>query len=420
VRVRGVDDALCDGGQSYSIAFHASSDDVDFDDLRDPGIPAFNLDDEPEDCPRPAGDPGTVVAQVASSFDHSEIAVDGQGRMYEAVTRPGPPYVLVYDAFGGNAPPSPILESALDDLPQLGEDSVTNDQLGFVYVAQSFRGDLELGPYPLSAGTGEALYLAKFHPSGQIMQVKQLGAPLLDPSALTRIQAGPYGSVLLVQPDTWTLLDASFELIWTAPAFRSDVRKLHDSDSWVVVDDFDATYYWEDTVVYRIGRDGTSEPLVDVGSYGGDEITGIASSSAATLYVAGDFTGALAVGLDSFESSVPQAFVASFDENGRPRWATLPAGDTRLEQVASTLNGQVYVAGDKRGTGPDFPWPQYLEKLDLFGRSQWINQDWPADPAHGTGQDRALLAVHPEGQVVAMAEVHPGDLESGTIFKFMP
>jgi hypothetical protein len=420
VPVRGVDDALCDGDQVYAIdVFRTTSEDPDFDGLDGPNIPALNLDDEPASCPEPSGDPGAVVAQLTSAFDASEIAIDGQGNMYEAVRRTEPPYAFVYSAFGGNSALVPMFDFATEDLTKLGEDSIHNDQLGFVYVAQRFVGDIELGPHSLSAGAGEALYLAKVHPSGEIMQLEQLPSPPIDPDSGTRIEAGPLGSVLLVRQDTWTLLDEDFELVWTAPAFRTDVLKARDEGAWVAVDALGQTYYWQDTVVFRIARNGASEPMIDVGSFGADEITGIASSFAGQIYVTGEFTGSLAIGTDAYESTEPQAFVASFDENGEPRWAALPTGNPRLEQVAISLRGNVYAAGRARASG-ELSWPQHLEKLDILGRSQWINDDWPARSSVGNGRERGLMAVHPNGDVAVLNDEFFGDLQVGTIFKFAP
>jgi hypothetical protein len=110
----------------------------------------------------------------------------------------------------------------------------------------------------------------------------------------------------------------------------------------------------------KLDRDGNISWAVPISGGGSDRGTGIAASSAGSVYVAGTFQGGVSLGDFSLTGSTTvgsgntDGFLAKIDTTGTPVWfENVGAGATSLDTTAVALDGSenVYVVGGYQSTG---------------------------------------------------------------------
>ena len=150
------------------------------------------------------------------------------------------------------------------------------------------------------------------------------------------------------------------------------------------------------------------------GGDGEHVVSSMAVDGAGNVVIAGIFSGSIDFGGEPLESAgADDAFVASFDEEGNPRWsARFGDGDEQGAQgVAVDLEGNVFVTGMMRGIADFGGGPLasagdgdvFLAKLDSAGHHLWSRRFGDSHDQSG-----ARLAIDANGGVIVVGSFAGG------------
>jgi len=297
--------------------------------------------------------------------------------------------------------------------------AVAADTLGNVYVTGGFTGECDFDPgLGEDLHTGGGAFVTKFDPSGNFMWAEVWGVGYDEGNDL--------------------VIDSSGS-IWVTGLFRGDA----DFDPGPSVFEY-TSHGFEDIFITRLNSDGG---FVDAVAWGGprsDIGEGIALDSLGSVYATGSFQNDVdfnpALGIEEWHHAsgpkLPDAFLVKYSGSLEYDWSRTWCGHSTCKlrgyRVASSVQGNVYVAGSFAGTGDfdpgpgkflrtstfghegvmgDVPsWDAFVSAFDSSGTFKWA-RTWGgiySDSGNDIGTDR-IGNVYIAGYIEASADMDPGD-----------
>jgi hypothetical protein len=211
-------------------------------------------------------------------------------------------------------------------VPGSGQDEATAvvvDAAGDVWVAGHFEETIDLGGGPLTSVGGTDVFVASFAPDGAYRRSARFGGS--DDEEVTDLAVGADGSVYVVGT-----YDA-------APDFGDGPLPLADLDNILVL-------ALDETLGFRWSR-GTGGPMFDAAR-------AVAVDASGRVFVGGFYEGSMNLGRSLSGVGGDDAFVTSFEADGRHRWSTRFAttGDDEVRGIVTDGVGRVLVDGSVGGT----------------------------------------------------------------------
>ena len=355
------------------------------------------------------------------SPDHDRgtgVALDGAGNVYFSGTTfgtlpgSGKPttgrsygFVVSYDGAGQRRwGPHQIGDGVKDTAGS----SVAVDGSGRVYVTGWTLGTLPRSPDP-HAGKAD-VFVASWDGTGERRWVRQLGS-VSDIDCGTGDDLGR--GIAVDRLGNVYVTGATFGSLPGSPnAYRGNCDT---ADAFVASWDGAGARRW----VYQFGAGDSA---------GG---WGVAADRAGNVYLAGHTYWRLPSSPDPFAGGWSDAFVASFDGAGTPRWTHLLGANSDTdeagegaEDITVSPAGHVYVTGATEGTLPGSPEPfaggihdVFVASYDAAGNRRWVHQLGSPrdDEGLGVAADRlgnVFVAGLTNGRLPKSPEARAGDLDA--------
>lgn len=287
-----------------------------------------------------------------------------------------------------------------------GDDRVRSlavDAAGNVYMAGSYRGATQFGPFALTSGSeagpiNEDLFVAKLDAAGNWQWA--VGAAGAGNDFAMSLKLGPTG---LLTVGGW--FDGATLALGTGPTLINQ-----------------GTAGTSDVFVAQLSPEGRWLSAVRAGGAGSEQLTALAVDAAGTTYACGSFGGQPAqFGATSLpNASAPDGFVARLSPAGEWQWAAhLASSGSSLYDLALDGSSRPYVIGYFSGatltagtTTLTNPAPgtsdAVVAALATDGSWRWASR------AGDVGQDVGLsLGVGPTGQVTVAGQFYSRQLALG-------
>ncbi|HLM73576.1 MAG TPA: hypothetical protein VK459_12815, partial [Polyangiaceae bacterium] len=284
-----------------------------------------------------------------------------------------------------------------DSMDQIGSRAVI-DSKGFVALAGTFSGSIDLGGGPLKAPAGtEDGFVAKLTPMGEHIFTYPLAGRALD------VAVDHEGSVFVASLEgscIITKISPFGVLLWTKDVGGEPsmtMRLAVDAAGNLIAAGRISTVALDfgggpvalagggDVYVAKLNGKGDHVFSKTFGDDGAQQADGVAIDSEGTIYVAGRFDGTLDIGgpLKSGASS-PDLFLAKLSPQGESVWAKGLYGDTAFDyagDVAVDANGDVFVTGSFAGnmsfdaqtmSSPDNVESLFVAKFNGSSKAVWM------------------------------------------------
>lgn len=256
---------------------------------------------------------------------------------------------------------------------------------GALHVTVTFSGTVDFGATALTAAGANDVALVTLSAAGQVRAARAFGGGGAVASADVAVGAGG---------DRWVAggFDGDLDAGGTPATSAGGL----------------------DVFVARVAPDGELRWSRAFGGAGNDSAAAVAVDGAGNAYVTGVFDGELDLGLDGPLSAGKSgdAFVASFDPDGAPRWVRRLGGDGHdvAVDVAATADGHVAITGNVVGADELFGAALgahtsggFVALLDTSGELVWY--DLVGDGSEDVGR---RVAAAPDGSFLVAGNV--GDI----------
>jgi hypothetical protein len=284
-----------------------------------------------------------------------------------------------------------------DDMDQLGSRAAV-DAKGFIALAGTFSGEIDLGGGPLKAPAGtEDGFVAKLAPTGEHVFTYPLAGRALD------VAVDHEGSVFVASLEgtcSITKISPFGGLVWTKEVGGEPsmtMRLAVDAEGNLIAAGRISTVSLDfgggpvallgggDAYVAKLSGAGDHIFSKTYGDAGAQQADNLAVDAEGTIYVTGRFDGTIDIGGSPLQSQTgPDLFVAKVSAKGESLWAKGLFGDTAFDyagDIGVDHNGDVLVTGSFAGNmsfdaqtmkSPDNVESLFVAKFNGSSKALWM------------------------------------------------